>query len=209
MTDFDKKVEAVLQAYHERIQAENALMKRLPIAEGMKRRNEFLLPVGKEVGHFLNQLAKASHATSMLEIGTSYGYSTIWLAEAARTTGGKLISLEIDVQKVAHATQQLTEAGLADWVEFRIGDALESIKQASETFDFVLIDIWKELYVPAFESFFPKLKPGAYVIADNMLHPPIHQQEAATYRAAVKHTHSFDSVLLPLGSGIEVSHVIR
>ncbi len=205
MIDSNKKVQDVLIAYHQRIIAETTLMKSLPIEEGMKRRDEFLLPVGREVGQFLNSMVKAASAKTILEIGTSYGYSTIWLAEAARQTKGKVITLEIDAKKVAYARSQIEKAGLVAFVEFRIGDALESIRQATETFDFVLVDIWKELYLPSLELFLPKLSKEAYVIGDNMLHPPIHRKEANAYRAAIKATQVFDSVLLPIGSGIEVS----
>ena len=205
MIDFDKKVQAVLKEYHQRMEFENSLMKSLPLGEGMKRRDEFLLPVGKEVGFFLNTMVKATDAKMILEIGTSYGYSTVWLAEAARQTGGKVITLEIDKKKATYAKNKIKMAGLDGLVVFRIGHALESIRQAKETFDFVLVDIWKELYVPCFELFISQLAEGAYVIADNMIHPAIHKKEAAKYRSAVKATRSFDSVLLPIGSGLEVS----
>jgi len=208
MIDFDKNVTSVLKAYHQRMIKENALMKSLPMPEGMKRRDEFLLPVGKEVGQFLNTLIKASNSQTILEVGTSYGYSTLWMAEAAKQTGGKVITLEIDPQKAAYAKGQIEEAGLKDYVEFRVGNALESIQKSEETFDFVLVDIWKELYVPCFELFFPKLKDGAYVISDNMISPAIHLEDAAAYQKEVKKTHAFDSVLLPIGSGILISHKI-
>ncbi len=205
MIDFDKNIQIVIAAYHQRMVTESALMKKLPIEEGMKRRDEFLLPVGKEVGQFLNSMVKAANAQTILEIGTSYGYSTVWLAEAVRQTGGKVITLEIDEQKSSYAKTQIKKAGLEDYVDFRVGDALESIQQAPEIFDFVLVDIWKELYVPSFELIFPKLKKGGYLIGDNMIHPPMHHQEAAAYRTAIKATNAFDSVLLPIGSGVEVS----
>jgi len=205
MIDFDKEIQEVLSEYHQRMESENALMKSLPREEGMKRRNEFLLPVGKEVGQFLNTLVKASNAQTILEIGTSYGYSTVWLAEAAMHTGGKVITLEIDAQKVTYAKEQLKKAGLVHHVEFRIGDALAHIEQANETFDFVLVDIWKELYLPSFELFFPKLRKDAFVVSDNMIHPPMHKIDVAKYLKALKATQAFDSVLLPIGSGLELS----
>lgn len=203
--DFNNSIQTVLTEYHQRIKAENALMKSLPIADGMKRRDEFLLPVGEEVGQFLHTLAKAADSKIILEIGTSYGYSTVWLAAAAEATGGKVITLEIDEQKATYAKTQIEKAGLSNFVEFRIGDALESIRQAKERFDFVLVDIWKRFYVPSFELFLPKLNHGAYVIGDNMIFPPNQQEAINAYRAAVKATNAFDTVLLPIGSGIEVS----
>ncbi|MFK7948860.1 MAG: O-methyltransferase [Saprospiraceae bacterium] len=202
---FNKKIETVLAEYHQRIIAEETLMKSLTRADGMNRRDDFLLPVGKEVGQFLYTLAKSAETKIILEIGTSYGYSTVWLAAAAKATGGKVITLEIDEQKANYAKLQIEKAGLSDFVEFRVGDALQSIRQAKEHFDFVLVDIWKRFYLPSFELFLPKLNNGAYVIGDNMIHPPNYKKEVNEYRAAIRATKAFDTVLLPIGSGIEVS----
>jgi predicted O-methyltransferase YrrM/catechol 2,3-dioxygenase-like lactoylglutathione lyase family enzyme len=206
--NFDKKINAVLAEYHARIASEAILMQALTLAEGMKSRDEFLLSVGEETAVFLNTLVKSAKSKCVLEIGTSFGYSTIWLAEAVRATGGKVISLENMPEKAKFAQSQIDKAGLTDFVEIRIGDALESIRNAKESFDFVLVDIWKELYVPCFELFYPKLNEGAYVIGDNMILPPHSQNEANLYRAKIKESNAFDSVLMPIGSGIEVSRLV-
>jgi predicted O-methyltransferase YrrM len=205
MIQFDSKIENVLKKYHLRIEAENIEMQSIPIHVGMKRRDEFLLSVGVETAIFLNTLAKSAQSKTILEIGTSYGYSTIWLAEAARANGGKVITLENNPEKATYAQQQIHEAGLSDFVEFRIGDALEIIENAQETYDFILVDIWKELYVPCFERFFPKLNKETWVIGDNMIFPPHSRPEAAVYRQYIRETNAFDTVLMPIGSGIEVS----
>lgn len=198
-------IKTIIAEYHQRIEAENALMRSLPMQEGMKRRDEFLLSVGEETAIFLNNLVKAAKPRTILEIGTSYGYSTLWLAEAAQSYGGKVITLENDAHKSAYAKQKIKEAGLESVVNFVLGDALEYLKNTTETFDFVLLDLWKELYVPCFDMFFPKLNAGAYIISDNMLLPPHHKTEMEFYRSHLKNTNAFDSVLLPIGSGIEVS----
>ena len=90
-------------------------------------------------------------------------------------------------------------------MRFEIGDALQSINQITEGVDFVLLDIWKELYIPCFDLFYPKLNNGAWILADNMLFPPPSRPDAEAYRKRVKDTNAFDSVLLPIGSGIEMS----
>jgi predicted O-methyltransferase YrrM len=205
MIKFDKNIDAVLKSYHKRIETEDALMQSLERAEGMKRRDEFLLSVGMETAIFLNNLAKSSKSKTILEIGTSYGYSTIWLAEAAKANDGLVISLENDAKKAAYAQKMVEKAGLSTHVDFRVGDALETIKQAKEQFDFVLLDLWKELYLPCFDLFYPKLNKGAWVVADNMIFPPHSQLDTDAYRNRLKETHNFDSVLLPIGSGIELS----
>ena len=205
MVKFDKKIESVLAEYHKRIEAEDVLVQSLSHEERNARLNEFLLPVGEEVGIFINSLAKSAKSKTILEIGTSYGYSTIWLAEAAKANGGKVITLEISAEKAAYARQKTEEAGVSEFVEFRVGDALESIADAPETFDFVLVDVWKELYLPCFDLFFPKLKTGAWVLADNMIFPPHSLPEATAYRNRIRETKAFDTLLMPIGSGIEVS----
>lgn len=206
MIDYDDKITAVLSEYHDRMEKEQVIMKALPREEGMKRRDEFLLSVGKEAAVFLNTLAKSAQSKTVLEVGTSYGYSTIWLAEAARKNQGQVITLENDSQKANYAHRKVKEAGLAEFVEFRVDDARESIEKAPETFDFVLLDVWKELYVPCFDLFYPKLAEGAWILADNMIFPPHSKAETGAYRDRVRETGAFDTVLLPIGQGIEVSY---
>jgi predicted O-methyltransferase YrrM len=205
MIQLDKKIESVLKKYHKRIETETAIMQSLAIAEGMKRRDEFLLSVGLETGIFINTLVKSAQSKTILELGTSYGYSTIWLAEAAKANGGRVITLEIDAKKANFAQKQVEKAGLSDFVEFRIGDALTQISQITEGVDFVLVDIWKELYVPCFDLFYPKLNKGAWVLGDNMIFPPHSRPEALAYQNRIRETKAFDSVLLPIGSGIDMS----
>ena len=205
MINLDKKVKAVLNAYHQRIEQEEDLMKSLPMSENMKRRDEFLLSVGVETGFFLNTLVKSAKPKIILEVGTSYGYSTLWLAEAAKTCGGYVITLELSPDKAHYAQSQIKKAGLSDYVRFEIGDALQSINQITDGVDFILLDIWKELYIFCFDLFYPKLNKGAWVLGDNMLFPPQSRPDAEAYRKRVKDTNAFDSVLLPIGSGIEMS----
>ena len=205
MLQLDDKIEAVLSQYHERMEQESALSETLAMEEIMGRKDEFLLSVGPETGLFLNTLAKAAKAKTILEIGTSYGYSTVWLAEAARANEGRIITLEISPEKATYAQEQIERAALAPFVEFRVGDALQLITDAKETFDFVLVDLWKELYVPCLDLFLPKLKKGAWVVADNMIYPPHDQPMVTAYRNRVKEANAFETILLPIGSGIEVS----
>ena len=90
-------------------------------------------------------------------------------------------------------------------MDWRVGDALENIANATEKFDFVLVDIWKELYLPCFDLFYPKLNPSAWVLSDNMIYPAHSIQETTIYKNRIQETQAFDTVLLPIGSGIELS----
>ncbi|MBC3846315.1 class I SAM-dependent methyltransferase [Winogradskyella echinorum] len=201
----DPSFKKVLEDYDKRVNDENQLMESLSKVDAMKRRDEFLLPVGEDAAIFMNTLIKSAKSKSILEIGTSYGYSTLWLAEAARTNGGKVITLENNLDKIMYAKDKISKAGLSKFVDFRHGDALLNIKNATETFDFVLLDLWKELYVPCFNLFSPKLNDGAWVLGDNMIFPPISKKESEAYQNIIRAKETFTSILLPIGSGIEVS----
>lgn len=205
----DPRVAAVLAAFDERAAREGELMRSLPTAEGMARRDEWLIHVGDAAGRLLNLLVREAKATRILELGTAYGYSTVWLAEAARATGGRVTSLEIHPGKQAQAREALTQAGLAEQVDFQLGDACSLLDGLDGPFDFVLIDLWKELYIPCFDRVWPKLAAGGFIAADNMRLPPVHIEDAERYRAHVRSTLSTHpgagTVLLPVGSGIELT----
>ena len=196
----DPKVQAVMAAYQARADAERGAFD-----DPDRRRDELLLPIGPATASFLCTLVRGAQAKTILEIGTSYGYSTVWLAEAARATGGKVISLELHARKVDYAKEQLAKAGLTDYVEFRIGDALKSLEALPGPFEVVLLDLWKDLYVRCFDLFYPKLAPGGIIVADNMLFPEASRPDANLYRARARAAAGISSVLLPIGSGIEVS----
>src|SRR5215475_2889394 len=119
----DQAIETILREYEKRSAEENIETRVMTDADWLRDRDKFLLSVGPGTGQLLNLLARQSKAKVIVEIGTSYGYSTVWLAEAARANGGKVITLEAVAEKQAHAQSQLQKAGLADFVDFRLGDA--------------------------------------------------------------------------------------
>jgi predicted O-methyltransferase YrrM len=159
--------------------------------------------VGPETGKFLNIVARSQKSPAILEIGTSFGYSGIWLAEAARASGGRLITMEIHEYKSLYAQERAVAAGLSDYIDFKVGDAVEMISALPFGVDFVLLDLWKDLYIPCLEAFYPKLNPGAIVVADNMLRPG--DENVKMYGRAVRAKPGMTSILLPVGAGLEVS----
>jgi len=130
---------------------------------------DFALPVTPEVGGLLYMLARATRATSIVEFGTSFGLSTLHLAAALRDNGGgRLITSEFEPKKLARARANLIEGGLADLVEFREGDALETLAvDLPETIDLVLLDGAKALYSDILDRLESRLRPGTILIADN------------------------------------------
>ncbi|MGH8217292.1 MAG: O-methyltransferase [Steroidobacteraceae bacterium] len=201
--ELDDRVERVLAEYDARSAAERRLHDEGWDADD--RRDRLLLRVGPETGRLINILIKGAGARRILEIGTSYGYSTVWLAEAARATGGCVATLDLAKHKQDYAREMLARAGLAEHVQWHAGDALELLRKLPGPFDFALIDLWKDLYVPCFELVAPKLAARAIVVADNMLYPPQALADAAAYRARVRRQTGMQSVLLEVGSGIYVS----
>jgi predicted O-methyltransferase YrrM len=201
----DPKVAAVYAEYEARNVAEQERQKTLGPGEGFVMRDEFLLPVGPEVGAFLHSLILAKRPARILELGTSYGYSTVIMADAARTVGATLVTMELADWKQAHAQEQIAQAGLSDVVDFRLGDAVEMIKADAGPFDFILLDIWKELYLPCFDAFYPKLSDEGIIASDNMITPEVARPDVRLYREAVRAKADLQTALLPIGQGIELS----
>ena len=138
------------------------------------RLKELWLPVSRETGTLLYMLARSTNARTIVEFGTSFGISTLHLAAALRDNGGgRLISSEFEPSKVARAREHLVEGGLADLVEIRAGDALETLAaDLPDMIDLVLLDGAKALYADILALLAPRLRPGALIMADNVDHSP-------------------------------------
>lgn len=197
--------QTVLDAYNARAEQEKILMQSARPENALAERDRYLLHVGEDVARFLHALITARSAKYVVEVGTSYGYSTLFLADAVRATGGCLVTLELSEEKQDHARSQLEKAGLAGYVDWRTGDALDILSTLDRPFDFVLLDLWKELYVPCLELIHPRLAKGGIIAADNMLFPEVVRPEAKAYRERVKAKEGIVTALLPIGQGIELS----
>jgi predicted O-methyltransferase YrrM len=127
------------------------------------------LAVSRETGTLLYMLARGANARNIVEFGTSFGISTLHLAAALRDNGGgKLITTEFETSKVARARENLTAAGLIDLVEIREGDALQTLKSGlPKTIDLLLLDGAKGLYPDVLALLEGRLRPGAFVVADD------------------------------------------
>uniref|UniRef100_Q07P54 O-methyltransferase, family 3 n=1 Tax=Rhodopseudomonas palustris (strain BisA53) TaxID=316055 RepID=Q07P54_RHOP5 len=133
------------------------------------RLKDFPLAVSPDTGKLLYMLARSCRARAIVEFGTSFGISTLHLAAALRDNGGgRLITSEFEPSKLARARANLTTAGLVDLVEFREGDALQTLSvDLPDTIDLVLLDGAKALYADILSLVESRLAPGAFIVADN------------------------------------------
>jgi len=130
---------------------------------------DVFIPVSREQGEFLYLTARSLGARRIVEFGTSFGISTIYLGAAIKDNGGGwVIGSEIEPSKHQQAVAHLSEAGLADISEVRLGDALQTLADVEAPIDLVLLDGWKDLYLPVLKILTPKLRHGSVVLADNI-----------------------------------------
>lgn len=162
------------------------------------------IPVSRDQGRFLYLTARAVAAERIVEFGSSFGISTIYLAAAVRDNGGEIvIGTELLPSKHARAVANVKEAGLAEVTEIRLGDATETLKQVPEPIDLVFMDGGKDLYLPLLELLKPKLRPGAVVLADNIF---TFRKSLRPYVEYVQSgDHGFESMTLRISDGTEYS----
>lgn len=196
---------SVILEYEKRASTENAILERLSHHELSLRRDEFLVCVGRDTGFYLNSIVRDSQSRAILELGTGFGYSTLWLAEAARRHGGTVLSVDLVAEKQRVAGAALRKADLADCVEFVCGDAVEFLRGTAAQFDFVLLDSWKDSYTACIDQLLPRLLPDAILVADNMSRPQSVRFAALRYQSHLRQLMCFSTTLLEIGSGIAVS----
>jgi predicted O-methyltransferase YrrM len=130
--------------------------------------SEIYMPVTPDAGRLLYALVRSSRPSTIVEFGMSLGISAIHLASAVRDNGtGRVVTTELSAAKVATAKRTFAETGLADLITVLEGDALTTLAAVDGSIQFVLLDGWKELYLPVTKLLEPKLSPGALIVADN------------------------------------------
>lgn len=179
-------------------------MRGVPIMTGISPHlGNAYIGVPPEVGNLLYLTARAIGAKQAVEFGTSFGISAIYLAAAMRDTGGQFVGSETEPNKIRIARENLGRAGLSDWSQIRGGDALQTFRDLPVPIDLVLLDGWKELYLPMLELLVPKLRKGSVVMADNIF---TFKTGLAPYVAFMQNPQNgFQTATLPIGSGVEYS----
>ncbi|MEA2594488.1 MAG: hypothetical protein QOF01_957 [Thermomicrobiales bacterium] len=185
--------DASAAAVLDRLYREDDEQRRASLPSSSRTRN-----VSVETGRFLSLTARATSAKTVLEIGSSNGVSTIWLALAMRATGGHVIGTEILPERVEEANANLAEAGLAEFGGVVLGDARETVALLTDPLDLVFIDAEKDDYVEHFEATFPLLRSGGLVLADNVT-----SHDLGRYQAMLRARDDVGTVTLPLERGIE------
>jgi predicted O-methyltransferase YrrM len=172
-------------------------------------RSDKLVALDPDKAEFCYQLCRATNARRIVEVGTSYGVSTLYLAAALRDNvalsggSGVVIGTEYEPDKARAARSHFAEAGLSGFIDLHEGDLRETLKQIDGPVDFVLMDVWIAMARPALELIAPRLKPGAIVVCDNTQQ---HRSEYADYFAFLDDpANRFRTMTLPFGGGFEMS----
>ncbi len=132
---------------------------------------KWYLNVTTREGRVLRQLTEAVGAKRVVEIGTSSGYSTIWLALGVRAAGGKVFTHEIDPEKVKIARANFNKAGVDDLITIIEGNAHETVRQHKEPIDVVFLDAEKKGYIDYLEKLLPLVRPGGLILGHDMHRP--------------------------------------
>lgn len=167
------------------------------------QRSEKMLNLERPTAELLYMLVTSARRQRVLEIGTSNGYSAIWLANALRETGGRpLLTVEYSPDKVAQARANLLAASLQDWAQVIEGDATNVCAALAGPFDCVFFDADRVSAPGQLEHLLPRLTEDALLLADNALS---HPDEIAGYIARVEALQQFDTVTVPVGKGLHIA----
>jgi predicted O-methyltransferase YrrM len=158
--------------------------------------------VEPETAALLAVLVRATRARRVLEIGTSNGYSTIWLADAAEATGGTVLTVEIEPSRTALARENLARVGLDDRVELTTADAAQALRALPDhAFDLTFLDAERPAYVGYWRDLVRTLAPGGVLAVDNAIS---HANELVAFRAVVDADAGVTQALVPIGAGLLV-----
>jgi predicted O-methyltransferase YrrM len=157
-----------------------------------------------DTGAFLAVLVRAMKARRILEVGTSNGYSTIWLADAAETLGGRVATVEVMPARADMAQRNFARAGLAALIDLHVGDAGPFLQQqAPDSVDFLFLDSARGQYLAWWPDLRRVLAPGGLLVVDNAVS---HPHEMSDFLRAIAVAAGFTTVLVPIGKGEFLAH---
>lgn len=214
----DPKLECLLTDLHARSDEQIATMRSYEAERAKKAppptedevklfRSDKLVALDRNKAEFCYQLCRATNARRIVEVGTSYGVSTLYLAAAVRDNidvaggDGVVIGTEYEPKKADAARAHFERANLSRFIDLREGDLRETLKQINEPVDFLLVDIWIALARPALELVTPYLKCGAIVVCDNTEQ---YRSDYADYFEFLR-ANGFRTMTVPFNGGLELS----
>lgn len=189
------KLGAQIDATLERLYAEDHEQRRLGLPSSARTRN-----IDIESGRFLFLLALGMQAKKIVEVGSSNAVSTIWLAAAAKRTGGAVFGTELIRERAAEANRNLAEAGLDDVATVHPGPAAESLTAVEGPFDLVFIDAEKDDYTSHFNRIIDRVRPGGLIVADNVT-----SHDCTAYQQTLRDRPDIETVTITQERGLEVS----
>ena len=172
------------------------------------KRGQEMLAITADTGLFFSILLKAIKAKRVLEVGTSAGFSTLWLADGIGRTGS-LITIEMDSLKIERARKNFKQAGVDKLIEIKNGSACNVLRTLRGKFDFALLDADKENITKYFDLVLPLVRVGGIIAADNMLYPIAFRPIMKKYARHVRRRRNVQSVTVPIGMGEEITIKLR
>lgn len=167
---------------------------------GKAERLQRLRNVEPDTAQVLAVLVRATGAQRLLEIGTSNGYSTLWLADAVRSVGGHLVSVDVNAARSALAARNLDRAGLRELVELRVEDAAVSLhKTSDEGWDMIFLDAERPAYAGYWQDLVRVLKPGGLLAVNNVLS---HADQVNDFRSLIRSDERVSEAVVPTGAGL-------
>jgi caffeoyl-CoA O-methyltransferase len=174
------------------------------ILADIRARDKGQLAVSEEDGKFLRLLIASTKRKRALEIGGASGYSAIWMGQAMRETGGRLVTIEYDPVRSKELADNIRRAGLSDVVQVIAGDAFAEIPKIPGTFDFVFLDAWKRDYKKFLDLVYPRLDKGGLFTAHNVVNK---RTEMGDFLDAIQRNPAlWTAIVSPSGEGISLSY---
>jgi predicted O-methyltransferase YrrM len=162
-------------------------------------RSKRMLNITRDTGELLSVLVRATVARRILEIGTSNGYSTLWLAQAAKAIGGRVTTVEFSDYKAGLARANFARSGLAQFIELIHADAGQFLQRSAQgAFDLIFLDSERGEYPGWWPYLRAVLRPGGLMVVDNATS---HAAEMAPFVALVEADSAFTTSLVPVGNG--------
>ncbi len=171
--------------------------------ESRSDRLERFRNVEPPTAELLGVLIRATGARRILELGTSNGYSTIWLADAAEATGGTVVSVDVDADRTKLARRNLAEAGLEDRADLRTEDAAETLARSADAqWEFVFLDAERPAYPGYVPDLIRTLATAGVLAVDNV---QSHEHELSEFTSLIEAEHALTQTVVPVGAGLRLA----